>query len=616
MALTASCDIYASVNEAGINRVVRQAMRQRPSLFNYGTLLFLRRPDLLCREIDAHPVVLARGNPLISVEPPIPIVGTNGMYALDFCVQVPELEMDFSPGNVIALPPELSPPLAAQRLALHAMLCAGLGCPSDDIVAKLPPVIGNADLSLTHRKELPPGGREQPFVIPFEDLNCFCLDLIAVAGGTVTGVAPNQLLLAKLMGLEIVDIKPEGLENSIECYARLVLKLVVLPQLSLHPIKFAQGITGLMTATLFPSPVPAKVPNNPALEDDQLKVFVDLAVGPPPSPGPPGPPGPPSPPPLVGAVRPRTRTGAFDGTAAVSANAVGVMFEAVRDNFTFSNSGGGSFGPFSINYSVGAHLENGTVELRNDNTIRIREMDVKWDALQVCFGINIPEICVGGFCLVPRLWPPWGCLVEAPKICAFSANPDISFCLDIGGLITSEISAAVSPLTKYAVNPGRLPGWNDWDARDAGVPNKWQLLVDPVTIDLDVFDIADMVGDLFESAVDLAIDGLLGFLPGWAKDLIKAIMGPVVDLVRTILDFGDDFEEWLSDKLGVSLGLFNFLVTAVADYFASQKPLVEFDDPVQFMGPEGTLIPVLIPVEYLGVSVNADEMTIQSDLGG
>jgi hypothetical protein len=34
---TDNCDLYGAIHEDGINRVVRHIMRQRPSLFNYGT---------------------------------------------------------------------------------------------------------------------------------------------------------------------------------------------------------------------------------------------------------------------------------------------------------------------------------------------------------------------------------------------------------------------------------------------------------------------------------------------------------------------------------------------------------------------------------------------------
>jgi len=314
-----------------------------------------------------------------------------------------------------------------------------------------------------------------------------------------------------------------------------------------------------------------------------------------------------------GSPRPRTRSGAFDATAAVSEAAARELFTVVRDNFTLTKSGGTDFGPFSLSYTAALHLENGTLDLRGNNTISVKELDIKWDTLRVCFGIDLPEICVGGFCLIPI--PFDGCLVRAPRICIFSDDPDIEFCLDIGGLITSELSATLRLLTKYSVDPGRTVGMNDWDAKDAGVPNHWQLFADPLTLDVDVFDIADIVGDLLEDAIDAAVDGLLGPLPGWAKDLIKAILGPVVDLVRSILDFGDDFAEWLSDQLGVSLGLINTILTALAQYLAADHPLFQLEDPVQLLPPDGGLIPVLLPVEFLGVHVTNDELILEADIG-
>lgn len=37
MAFTDHCDIYGAVNEEAFNRVAYHIMKQRPSLFNYGT---------------------------------------------------------------------------------------------------------------------------------------------------------------------------------------------------------------------------------------------------------------------------------------------------------------------------------------------------------------------------------------------------------------------------------------------------------------------------------------------------------------------------------------------------------------------------------------------------
>ena len=299
-------------------------------------------------------------------------------------------------------------------------------------------------------------------------------------------------------------------------------------------------------------------------------------------------------------------------TVAASEDAFRLLFGFIRDNFTFSTSDNADFGPFTASYAVALHLEGGTVDLRDDNTIQIKELDVKWDTLQVCLGIDIPEICVGGFCIIPT---PFGCALRLPRICIFSADPDISFCLNLGHLITSEISVTASPVIKYRIDPARTPGMSDLDAEDAKIPNKWQVFIDPVTLDFDLFDIADIVGDLLDNALDAAINGLLGFLPGWAKDLLLAILGPIIDLIRAILDLPDDIGEWISDLLGVSFGLFDLILTFIADYLANKTPLHELEDPYPVLPASGGLIPVKIPIRDLSVLVNTNEMILQGSVG-
>jgi len=358
-----------------------------------------------------------------------------------------------------------------------------------------------------------------------------------------------------------------------------------------------------------------KVPHNPALEDDQIKVFLDVAVTPPPPPsggGGGGGGGGGAPPPAPGVPRTRTRTGPLDATAALSERTTAALFAGVRDGFKFDENGSKSFGPFTLSYGAAGHLENGTLDLRSDGTISISELDLKFTKLRACFKIDIPEICIGGFCIIPI--PFDGCLVRAPRICVFSANPDIQFCLDIAPFVRFGLSAAVRPVTKYSVNPGRTPGMNDWDAHDAGVPNHWQLYIDPVTIDVDLFDIADIAGDLLDDAIDAALDTILGPLPDWAKDLIRAILGPLVGLVRAILDFGDDFREWLGEQLGVSLGLLDTILTLVGDFLAARAPF-ELPDPVEAVPASSGLIPVLVPIEFFEVGVTEDEVVVEADIG-
>ena len=315
----------------------------------------------------------------------------------------------------------------------------------------------------------------------------------------------------------------------------------------------------------------AQGPDNPALEDDQIKVFLDVAVTPPPPPsgGGGGGGGGSAPPPAPGCRAPDADGAVRRGGRAVRAHRQCAVHRRARQ-LRLRRERQQDFGPFVLSYGAAGHLENGTLDFRPNGTIAISELDLKFTTLRACFGIDIPEICIGGFCIIGI--PFDGCAVRAPRICLFSDNPDINFCLDIAPFVRFELSATVRPIVKYSVNPGRTAGMNDWDAHDAGVPNHWQIYIDPVTIDVDLFDIADIVGDLLDDAIDAALDTILGPLPGWAKDLIKAILGPLVDVVRDILDFGDDFSEWLADQLGVSLGFLNTILTLVADYLASKAP--------------------------------------------
>jgi hypothetical protein len=156
---------------------------------------------------------------------------------------------------------------------------------------------------------------------------------------------------------------------------------------------------------------------------------------------------------------------------------------------------------------------------------------------------------------------------------------------------------------------------DDWDAKDAGVPNHWQLYVDPSGIDFDLFDIADIVRNILDDALDAAIDGLLGPLPGWAKDLVRAILGPIIDVIADVLDFGDDFAEWLADLIGVNLGFFDLILGALADFFAADRPIVEIEEPLPALPATPSLIPVLIPIEHLGVTVTETEMVLTVDVG-
>ncbi|NIS69848.1 MAG: hypothetical protein GTO12_13120, partial [Proteobacteria bacterium] len=594
MALTDDSDLYAAIHDGGINRVARHIMQQRPSLFNYGTAQVESNLDLLCKPIDAVPEVTQ----FITVQDPLPLLGTDGAIGLNYCFQLTSAQIDFHPGDIFTLPPELNPPLDVQRFAFHVQVCAGLGCWPKDLLDRFqlksvgmlaagnPSHVSLTAPSALNLENVQKPSRDHQIVLPSRELECFCLDLFATGQGEVIGSAGNQKLRVKIDGLEIVDLKPEGLENSLECYMHLLLNLVVLPQASdaISELLFnVINLGDLGTLTLSAS---TAVPNNPAVEDDQLKIFLNLdaiSINPivfpaPETPGEPGEPSEESP--TTREIRTRSRTGPSDLTAAISEDAFRRVFSEFRDAITIAKSGSEDLGPFSASYSFALHLENGTVDFRDDNTIRISELDIKWDELWLGLGIDIPEICVGGFCLIPT---PLGCALRVPEKCFFSDNPDINIGLDLTPIFNHEITMTASPVVYYAT----------------GTPNRWQIFLDPKPpIDIDLIDIADTVGDILEDALNAAVDVLLGPIPDWAKDLILAILGPVIDVIRDILDLTDDVGEWLSDLLNINLGLLNIIAGLLLDFFANKTPLFELEDPVPVLPASGALIPVGIPVEF------------------
>jgi hypothetical protein len=618
--LTSNCDFYVAIYDAGINRVVKQVMQQRPSLFNYGTALLADNPQLLCTPIDADPRVILADNPLITVLGPLPVLGTSD--GLNFCVQASLGEIDFYPSNVITLPPDLNPPLPAQQLAVYFRVCAGIGCPSHRSIPVWPPVpspspvhaLGAsalADASPGRRAIANPIGRgpiilppsQGITVLPTDELDCFCLDLFATGGCTITGAVGSQRILPSVSGIDIPELEPAGMEKSLECYALVALNQGILPQLGGSISQIAFGLMslpgGMGSLQLSAS---TAVPNNPAIQDNQLEVFIDLdqidlnitvSSGGGGSGGSGGGGGGT----VTRTTRPRTRTGPFDLTAAVSADAFTKIFAAFVNGFKFSTSGSGSEGPFSVSYTVACHLEGGSISLTSSGGIEVKDVVVKWDTLSLTMGFTIPNVCTPGFCLIPD--PFGGCAVEVPSLCIFSTPPELSVSLDVGGFLDSKVTFTGIPRVYYGVGSGTY--------------NRWQIAVEPtLPIYLEIVDIADTAGDLFQSLIVDAIDNLISGLPGWAQDLINDVLGGVEDIIRDVLGIPDDIGEWIVDMIS-DLHIFQELVDALSKYIS--LTVFEVPDPYTVLPAENGLIPVELPIQYIGINVSTSEMEIGGDIG-
>ena len=308
---------------------------------------------------------------------------------------------------------------------------------------------------------------------------------------------------------------------------------------------------------------------------------------------------------------------------AASEPAVKKLFAKVVDKFVLEDADSANLGPFTAGYDIKIHLNNGSVDLRSDGTVQVKELDIIWDRLDLSLGINIPEFCIPGFCLIPDIING-GCAVEIPPLCVFTADPDIEIVLPLGGgIITSEISITGRIQTRYHVNPDRPATMDQWEAQvpDPPLYNTWQLFLDPQFVDIDLIDVADTIGDILDEAIEAAIEAL------GIPDIIADLLGSIVDLVRALLDIGDDIQEWLENLLGVSLGLENIIGQALIEHFVTDEPLFEIEDPFPILDkaanpnnkegqpPLPELVPVKLPIRDLTVSNNDVELIIEGNVG-
>jgi hypothetical protein len=249
-------------------------MRQRPSLFNYATAGLAANPKLWCARVAHTADVTNRGNPLFTILDPLPLLGADAPpVGIGFCAQLVEAEIDFHPGNTVALPAELSPPLPEQRFSLLFRVCGALECPSLKLVDGIHVSAGGGVAGREGKQ--PPG---PPIVLP-GITHCFCLDVFAVGDISRELVAGHESLVATVDEMDIVDIKPDALEANLICYLMTAANVVLREKLTfaIETLMFKIPLFGMGSITLFPTPNPP-LPHNPAVEDDQVKVFVTMTV--------------------------------------------------------------------------------------------------------------------------------------------------------------------------------------------------------------------------------------------------------------------------------------------------------------------------------------------------
>jgi len=299
-------------------------------------------------------------------------------------------------------------------------------------------------------------------------------------------------------------------------------------------------------------------------------------------------------------------------TVAASATAFERMFALVRDNLSVLKTDNGSWGPFTWTYTVQFHLQGGTLQLNNDDTVEVKHLDVVWDQLkfQICF--NLPGFCVGGWCIIPD--PFDGCWVSLPKICI---GGPICLPLDLSGLVSEVDDLKANLVAKYFTDPTRPPGVSDLTAEFLDKSNQWQVFLNPVFVDVLPIDVPATIANILENLFKQAIQNIFSWVPDWAWSLIWAVLGPLLDLLKTILGIAEDIQNWVEDLINKIFNLVAVIETAIAQYFASQNPLFQFEDPYPILdgAPSHNPIPVKIPFRNLAAHVNAQEMVVTADIG-
>lgn len=305
-----------------------------------------------------------------------------------------------------------------------------------------------------------------------------------------------------------------------------------------------------------------------------------------------------------------------DLTIAVSEAVCAKTLEVVVANFGFDVSDQADFGAFRVGYDGRLFLKGGSLELRDDGTIRLRELDARWDKLDFSLAVKLPEISFGGGVVEV----PLGSIL-LPGTGIFSGGKTVTFTVHLAPFVEHELSLVASPLIRHFDPATTVIGKHCQDLHTAldidDTKPQWRIFCDPQTIDFDLFDFADTVGDLFEDAFTDALDAALP--RGLLHDLILAGIGSIADLLRMLLDIPDDISEWLSDLFNVSLGVFNLILQFVADFFGTCIPFFQLDDPYPMFPKtveKGVELPdVTIPLEHLTATVSDVELVVTADIG-
>ncbi len=281
MALTENSNLMGRFQESAFNTILNELMLQNPKTFNYATAKVIKT-NRYCSPIVINPILDSMGVEKCTEVSKLPIIGSSDpSLGIDYCAQIKELKIDFNPSSSIQLPPELGN-LALQQFALKGTICAGLGCNQigignwkykdifiSDVRGMSRKLSGKkVKTKSTRLNEIKKGLVFTP--AEYLKMNCFCLSLYA----KVVLVRDGNYLKLKLVGIELEDITPLGLENTIECYLKQMLDNSVFPKLKIAIEDLVFNVGSYFSVSL--TPISASLPHNPYISNNYLSTFLNI----------------------------------------------------------------------------------------------------------------------------------------------------------------------------------------------------------------------------------------------------------------------------------------------------------------------------------------------------
>jgi hypothetical protein len=290
----------------------------------------------------------------------------------------------------------------------------------------------------------------------------------------------------------------------------------------------------------------------------------------------------------------------YDLLAAIHESSVNEIFREARENLDYVLEIDESGGAFRIFGNITFDVPRGTIEFvpGSADFVRLDEVDIRTD-INLTLRITIPEIAIPELCVdIP-------CVGEVctPRIVLIPST-NIFIPLDLPP-ITSEVSGDGMIIPELVNCSDHLDDCSDRTEKI------WilKLQLNPLTADIDLIDIADTLGDLFESIAQ----GVLEELFGPVGDIIYTIIGePIEWLIRTVLDIGDDISEFFFRLLSDTFELHSFFADILED-LAGKIVIEDFDNEFEILpeDEEEGLPPVTVEISKVEVDITEDkELTI------